>query len=93
MLPAPRVLVWVSGACEILGGVGLLLAPVRRPAGLGLIALLVAVFPANVQMLVDARAHGSPGWQEAVLWLRLPLQALFIWWVWRAAVRRIQPGF
>jgi uncharacterized membrane protein len=49
-LPAPRLLVAVSGVAEIAGGVGLLVPKLRRPAGYGLIALLIAVFPANVYM-------------------------------------------
>jgi uncharacterized membrane protein len=52
-LPAPLVLVLVSGAFEILGGVGLLVARVRRAASFGLVALYVAVFPANVNMAVN----------------------------------------
>jgi uncharacterized membrane protein len=87
-LPAPEMLVLVSGLCEIAGGLGLLLPVTRTAAGWGLVALLVAVFPANVQMLLDANAHGaSRGWQTALA-ARLPLQAGLIWWVWRAAVRR-----
>src|SRR5436190_639283 len=49
-LPHPALLVVVSGVCEIAGGVGLLFRRLRRAAGWGLIALLVAVFPANVYM-------------------------------------------
>lgn len=87
-LPAPAALVLVSGVCEIAGGIGVLFPATRAAAGWGLIALLVAVFPANVQMLLDAHArHASTGWQLA-LGARLPLQAWLIWWVWRAAARR-----
>src|SRR6266571_1810570 len=52
-LPWPLALVYISGACEILGGCALLAAQTRRLAGYGLIALLVAVFPANIQMLMQ----------------------------------------
>lgn len=87
-LPAHTTLVLVSGIFEILGGIGVLIPATRVAAGWGLIALLVAVFPANVQMLTDAHArHASRAWQAALV-LRLPLQAVLIWWVWRAAVRR-----
>lgn len=84
-LPAHRELVVVSGIAEIAGGLGVLLERWRRPAGIGLLLLLLAVFPANVQMLLNARAAGEP---EGLLWLRLPLQLLFLWWVWRVAVLR-----
>lgn len=88
-LPAHRALVLVSGAAEIAGALGLLVPALRPAAGWGLLALLVAVFPANVQMLQDARASGAAWWVQAALWGRLPLQPLLMWWVWRAA---IQPG-
>ena len=55
----------------------------RKAAGAGLVLLLVAVFPANVEMLRLARARGGPAWVEAVLWLRLPLQIVLIWLAWR----------
>lgn len=82
----PRVMVRLSGAAEILGGVGALVPRLRRPAGWGLIALLVAVLPANVYMLVARERFGSiPTW---ALVARLPLQAVLIAWVWRATLRR-----
>jgi uncharacterized membrane protein len=78
-LPAPLPLVLVSGVFEILGGVGLLVPRTRAFAGLGLVALYVAVFPANVNMAVNHisldPASPIPAW---VLWLRLPLQAVLI---------------
>jgi uncharacterized membrane protein len=87
-LPARLFLVYLSGALELAGGVGLLVPRTRRPAALGLIALLAAVFPANVQMLADAVAAGSPRWQVALLCLRLPLQFALMWLIWRTAGRR-----
>ncbi len=90
-LPAHEALVFWSGVAEVAGGLGLLFARTRRVAALGLVVLLVAVFPANVEMLRQHRAAGLGGWGEAVLWLRLPLQAVLAWWVWRAG-RRGTPG-
>jgi uncharacterized membrane protein len=84
-LPLHRELVYVSGALEILGGLGLLTGRTRTAAGVGLILLLVAVLPANVQMLIDARAAGKPSWWLALLWLRLPLQGVLAAWVWRVS--------
>jgi uncharacterized membrane protein len=80
-LPAHRELVAVSGFFEILGGVGLVIPPVSRAAAWGLIALYIAVFPANVNMAVqDIPMDGRHfGW---LLWLRLPLQAVLIAWAW-----------
>ena len=87
-LPYHAALVAISGVAEIAGGVGVLLPPLRRAAGWGLILLSIAVFPANVQMLLDGQAAGRPGWQIALLVIRLPLQAALIWWIWRVAARR-----
>jgi uncharacterized membrane protein len=85
MLPWPRALVFVSGACEIGLGIALLVPKTRRLAGLGLIALYVAVFPANINMVVHPELGGDvPLW---ALWLRLPLQFVLIalaWWVRRS---------
>lgn len=84
-LPARRFLVYLSGAAELAGGVGLLVPRLRRPAALGLIALLAAVFPANVQMLANALAAGKPQWQVTLLWARLPLQFVLICIIWKTA--------
>lgn len=86
-LPNPDLLVVLSGLGEIVGGLGLMVARTRRIAGAGLIVLLVAVFPANIQMLHDWRASGGGGWYEVGLWLRLPVQLLLIWVVHRVALR------
>lgn len=83
-LPLHRELVYLSGALEMAGGLGLFPERTRRFAGIGLILLLVAVWPANLQMLLDARAAGKPSWWVALLWARLPLQVLLMVWVWRA---------
>ena len=87
-LPWPALLVAVSGVCEVAGGIGLLVRPLRRAAGWGLVALLVAVFPANVYMAVCpdriSDLHVAP-W---LLWARLPLQGVLIAWVWFAAAGR-----
>ena len=79
-LPQPLLLVYISGVFELLGGLGLLPARTRRLAGWGLLALLAAVFPANIYMaLIHEQLH-IPGW---LAWGRLPLQPLLMWWVWR----------
>jgi uncharacterized membrane protein len=84
-LPRKRELVYVSGMAEIAGGAGVLASPTRRVAGWWLIATLVAIFPANVNMAVNAdRFRSVPA---PLLWLRLPVQGVLIAWVWRVAVR------
>ena len=76
-LPSPLLLVYVSGLLEI--GIALLLLPAqtRRAASYCLVALLVAVFPANIYMAQIHEQLGIPAW---LAWGRLPLQALLIWW-------------
>ena len=86
-LPQPLALVYLSGVFEVLGGLGLLLPRTRRLAGWGLLALLVAVFPANVYMALAHEQLGIPGW---VAWGRLPLQRPLLWWV--RQVMRPRPG-
>jgi len=81
-LPAPRTLVYVSGAAELLGAVGVLVPGLRPYAGWGLILLLVAVFPANVHMaLHPADFERIPAW---ALYFRLPLQFVLIGWIYWA---------
>lgn len=87
-LPAPATLVAVTGAAEVAGGAGLLLPQLRQAAGVGLIVLLILLLPANVAMLQLYRASGGLWWQELVLWLRLPLQGILAWWVWRVSRQR-----
>jgi len=80
-LPFPLALVYISGFFEILGGVGLLVKRVRSKAGWGLMALLIAVFPANVNMALNSIDFGLP---HTWLWWRLALQPViiaFVFWV------------
>ena len=86
-LPNAPLLVAISGVCEILGGLGVLLPATRRLAGWGLIALLIAVYPANIHMLRLAYANDATTLWKAARWLRLPLQLPVLWWVWRSAAR------
>lgn len=86
-LSHPRELVVISGVFEILGGLGVMLPATRVFAAWGLIALLLAVLPANIYMATDSARFRSvaPAWG---LWARLPLQFVLIWWVYRACIAR-----
>ena len=81
-IPWPLAMVYISGAAEIAGGLGLLIPRLRRAAGLGLLALLIAIFPANVYMATNPVEAGAGSLSPAVLWGRLLLQPLFMWWIW-----------
>lgn len=84
-LPAPAALVYISGAAESLAALGTMFPRTRRPAGWFLIATLVAVYPANIYMAVNPEDFSSiPHW---ALLARLPLQFLFIYWVWLATLK------
>jgi uncharacterized membrane protein len=80
-VPRPRAMVFFTGLCEIAGAIGLVIPATRRAAGAALILFFIAVLPANIHA---ARAgltlRGRPA---TPLWLRLPMQILFIvlaWW-------------
>jgi uncharacterized membrane protein len=85
-LPWPMALIYISGAAEILGGAGVLIPWARRVAGWGLIALLIAVFPANIYAVM----HGisSNTLVKVLLIVRLPFQAVLIAWVYRSCLAR-----
>jgi uncharacterized membrane protein len=74
-IPWPQAMVLISGVFELLGAVGVLIPRVRRAAGIGLIALTIAVTPANVYMLQHAELFNIPEW---LLIARLPIQVLLL---------------
>ena len=79
-LPGHRALVLISGLFEIILGLGLMFEQTQRIAAWGLIALLIAIFPANVHMAlnkVPLNGKPVPPW---ILWFRLPFQLVFIGW-------------
>lgn len=80
-LPWHRALVQASGVAEAGLGALVLLPRARRKAGWGIVALLIAVFPANIDMALHPERF--PEFRPAVLWIRLPLQfalsALVLW--------------
>ena len=88
-IPFHQACILLSGVCEILGAIGLLLPwrTVELVAGWGLVLLLIAVFPANLHMaLSHVRVHGFPA-KPWMAWARLPLQPILIvavLWVTRA---------
>ena len=86
-IPWPWAAVIVSGVFELIGAAGILWQPTRRLAGLGLMALTVAVTPANIYMLQEPELFAVPIW---ALWLRLPIQLGLLWLIWwgTAALQR-----
>jgi uncharacterized membrane protein len=79
---APYAMVYISGVFEILGGIGLVIPLVSVAAAWGLIALFIAVFPANIyQALNSIPIDGIPH-HPWLYWARLPFQAVLIAWAW-----------
>ena len=83
-VPHHRELVYASGLAEIAGGLATLHPATRRAGSLWSIATLLAVFPANVHMALNAEDFDDVPGGEAALWGRLPVQALFIAWAYAA---------
>ncbi len=80
-LPKPRELVVAAGVTAAAGGVGLMMPATRRAAAWGLVAWLIAVYPANLWMAQHPeRYRPVPAW---MLYARLPLQLPMLWWAWR----------
>lgn len=90
-LPWPSWLIAISGCAEIAGGIGVAIPATRRAAGWGLIALLVAVFPANLHMALNQVQLPGIHLTPLILWLRLPLQVILIAWVWWVALHPRRP--
>jgi len=86
-LPAPLLLVYLSGVAEIVLGLGVVHPRTRRLAAWGIVALLLAVFPANLFMAISGVAITGTPWgtldpSPLVRWGRLPLQAVLLLWAW-----------
>jgi uncharacterized membrane protein len=80
-IPYKSELVYISGVLEIILGIMLLFPQTSSIAAWGLMALLVAVFPANINLALNpGLTPGFPGWLH---WLRLPLQPVLIWWAYQ----------
>ncbi|MHA3789864.1 DoxX family protein [Flavobacterium hauense] len=78
LLPAPKTLNAVSGIAEIILGILLCIPTVSAFAAWGIIALLIAIFPANIYMYTNEKASmGLPKWVRLI---RLPLQLTLIYW-------------
>ena len=88
-LPAHDELIWASGVAEIAGGIGLMWpdSRVRRWAMWWLLATLAAVFPANINMAINADEFPDVPGGQATLIARLPFQLAFAYWVVASARR------
>jgi uncharacterized membrane protein len=81
-LPAPVLLIYLSGLFEILGGIGLILSPTKFWAAAGLALLLLAVLPANIYVALNNVQLGGFMNYPLYQWIRLPMQFVLIGWIW-----------
>ena len=81
-LPYPVGLVYISGVFEILGGIGLMIPFISVAAAWGLIALFIAVFPANINQAINSIPIDGIPHHPILYWVRLPFQAVLIAWAW-----------
>lgn len=82
-LPAHDLLIFLSGVAEVMCGLGVLFPPTRKLAAWGTIALLVAVFPANIHVAVnDVPVFGASEGAGPIGYVRLPFQLVLIAWAW-----------
>jgi len=82
-LPAHDLLIWLSGVAEVALGVGMFIPQTRRWAAWGIIALLIAVVPANIHIAIhDIPIGGGSEGAGALNWVRVAFQAVLILWAW-----------
>lgn len=83
--------VYISGVFEILGGIGVLIPKFRRFSGWGLVALLIAVYPANIYMAISPDTF--PDIPVSVLYFRLVLQFIFFYWAYSVTRPSFNPSY
>lgn len=86
-IPWHKTMVYLSGVAEIAGGIGIILPSLRYAAAIGLILLLLAVFPANIDMAVKAiKKRGWNSLYSILMISRLPLQFVLMYWIYWAGI-------
>jgi uncharacterized membrane protein len=78
----PFAMVYISGFFEILGAIGLLIPFISVAAAWGIIALFIAVFPANIYQAINSIPIDGIPHHPILYWVRLPFQAVLIAWAW-----------
>ncbi len=91
-IPFQSFFVVLTGIAEMAGGVGLQIPKLRKLTGLLMIAMLVAIFPANIYVAIAQPALPDITYSSGSMWWRLLLQPLFIAWVWFVSLKRNTPN-
>ena len=89
-LPWHLPLVYLSGVAECAGGIGVLIPKFRKLSGWWLIATLIAIYPANIQIAIDGLIVKGTPVAQWILNFRLILQFGMIWWVWVSCIHKQQ---
>jgi len=92
IMPLKRELVYFTGVCELAAVVGLVWNRTSRLASILLIVFFIAILPANIAGSLKQVNFGGMEYGAAYLFFRVPLQVLFIWWVWYFGLRRNAPS-
>jgi uncharacterized membrane protein len=87
-IPFQQFFIIVSGIAETAGAIGIQIPRFRKLAGIGLIVLLVAVFPANIYVAIVNPVIPNLEYSASGMWWRLLLQPIFIAWIWWVSVKR-----
>lgn len=90
-IPFQSFFIVLTGIAEMAGGIGLQIPNVRRVTGMLMIALLVAIFPANIYVAIAQPELPDITYSPESMWWRLLLQPLFIAWVWLVSLKRNTP--
>lgn len=85
--PFVMPLIYLTGVIEIVAAIAVLLPRIRRVVGWALIAMLIGFLPVNVYAAVNRVGMGGHLWGPVYLLIRVPLQVVLGWWVWRFALR------
>ena len=86
-IPYQKAMVYISGAFEILGGIGFLITDFRILAGWGLVALLFTVFPANINMFMKGYKKHRLSLFTWIALIRLPIQFVLMFWIYWAGIK------
>ena len=86
-IPFQQFFIVISGLAEIAGAIGIQIPRFRKLAGVGLIVLLVAVFPANIFVAISNPVIPNLEYSASSMWWRLLLQPIFIGWIWWVSVK------
>lgn len=88
-MPFKEFFVVVTGIAEIVLGIAIQIPMLRRRAGMSLIGLLIAIFPANIYVALMQPPLPNLDYSPESMWWRLLLQPLFIAWIWWVAVKEV----